>query len=32
MAYLRDVLGRLPQMTTKDNLDALLPVNWQHPA
>jgi len=29
MAYLRDVLSRLPRMTTKDDLDALLPINWQ---
>lgn len=28
-AYLRDVLTRLPTMTNRDNLDALLPVNWQ---
>jgi transposase len=29
LAYLRDVLGRLPRMTTKDDLDALLPINWK---
>ena len=29
LAYLRDVLARLPAMTTKDDLSALLPVNWQ---
>jgi transposase len=29
LAYLRDVLRRLPTMTTKDDLNALLPVNWQ---
>jgi transposase len=29
LAYLRDVLRRLPKMTTKDDLSALLPVNWQ---
>lgn len=29
LAYLRDVLRRLPTMTTKDDLSALLPVNWQ---
>jgi transposase len=29
LAYLRDVLTRLPRMTTKDDLDALLPVNWK---
>ena len=29
LAYLRDVLSRLPRMTTKDDLDALLPVNWK---
>ncbi len=28
-AYLRDVLTRLPTMTNRDDLDALLPVNWQ---
>ncbi len=29
LAYLRDVLRRLPTMTTRDDLSALLPVNWQ---
>lgn len=29
LAYLKDVLSRLPRMTTKDELDALLPVNWK---
>ena len=29
LAYLRDVLRRLPTMTTKDDLSVLLPVNWQ---
>ena len=29
LAYLRDVLTRLPRMTTRDDLDALLPVNWK---
>jgi hypothetical protein len=28
-AYLRDVLGRLPAMTTDDNLASLLPCRWQ---
>jgi transposase len=28
-AYLRDVLTRLPGMTNQDDLDPLLPVNWQ---
>jgi transposase len=32
LVYLRDVLSRLPKMTTKDDLDALLPVNWQQAA
>ena len=27
-AYLRDVLAKLPGMTTADDLDALLPSNW----
>lgn len=31
LAYLRDLLTRLPRMTTKDNLDALLPQNWSPP-
>lgn len=29
LAYLRDVLTRLPQMTTRDDLDALTPARWQ---
>jgi transposase len=29
LAYLRDVLTRLPTMTNQDDLDALTPVNWQ---
>ena len=29
LAYLRDVLTRLPAMTTKDDLSALTPANWQ---
>jgi transposase len=29
LAYLRDVLTRLPGMTNQDDLDALLPVNWR---
>ncbi len=28
-AYLRDVLTRLPTMTTKDDLDALTPARWR---
>ena len=28
LTYLRDVLRRLPQMTTKDDLDALTPARW----
>jgi len=28
MAYLRDVLSRLPGMTTKDDITALTPANW----
>lgn len=27
--YLRDLLTRLPRMTTSDDLDALLPCNWK---
>ena len=27
--YLRDVLSRLPTMTTRDNLDALTPARWK---
>ena len=29
--YLRDVLTRLPAMTTKDDLAPLLPANWKPP-
>jgi transposase len=29
LAYLRDVLTRLPSMTNQDDLDALTPLNWQ---
>lgn len=29
LAYLRDVLTRLPQMTTRDDLTALTPANWK---
>lgn len=29
LAYLRDVLSRLPTMTTRDDLGALLPCNWK---
>ena len=32
LAYLRDVLVRLPMMTNHDDLAALLPANWQPPA
>jgi hypothetical protein len=28
-AYLRDVLSRLPRMTTKDDLTPLLPTGWK---
>lgn len=28
-AYMKDVLTRLPKMSTKDDLAALLPINWQ---
>jgi transposase len=31
LAYLRDVLARLPKMTNHDDLAALLPANWQPP-
>ena len=31
-AYLRDVLTRLPAMSTRDDLSVLLPANWQAPA
>jgi hypothetical protein len=29
LAYLRDVLSRLPAMTTADDLDALTPARWK---
>lgn len=29
LAYLRDVLSRLPAMTTSDDLDALTPARWK---
>ena len=29
LAYLRDMLTRLPAMTNQDDLDALTPLNWQ---
>jgi len=29
--YLRDVLGRLPAMTTSDDLRSLLPSQWKSP-
>lgn len=32
LAYLRDVLSRLPSMTNQDNLEPLLPCNWTPPA
>ena len=31
LAYLRDLLTRLPAMTNRDDLDALLPSNWTPP-
>lgn len=31
-AYLRDVLTRLPTLTTKDDLTPLLPTHWQPPS
>ena len=31
-AYLKDVLTRLPAMTSKDDLRPLLPGSWQPPA
>ncbi len=31
-AYLKDVLSRLPALTTKDDLTPLLPTHWQPPA
>jgi len=32
LAYLRDVLARLPAMSNRDDLTPLLPANWQPPA
>ena len=32
LAYLRDVLSRLPAMSNHDDLTPLLPANWQPPA
>ena len=32
LAYLRDVLGRLPAMSNQDDLTPLMPANWQPPA
>lgn len=29
LAYLRDILTRLPAMTNRDDLAALLPANWK---
>ncbi|MGD1032667.1 MAG: transposase domain-containing protein [Opitutaceae bacterium] len=29
LAYLRDVLTRLPALTNQFDLDALTPVNWK---
>ena len=29
LAYLRDLLTRLPAMTNQDDLSSLLPRNWQ---
>ncbi len=29
LAYLRDVLGRLPSMSNQDDFDALLPSRWK---
>lgn len=29
LAYLKDILTRLPRMTNQDNLAALTPANWQ---
>jgi transposase len=31
LAYLRDVLTRLPRMTNQDDRDALLPSRWMPP-
>ncbi|MCC5840832.1 MAG: transposase domain-containing protein [Opitutales bacterium] len=32
LAYLRDLLNRLPAMSNQDNLDALLPDRWKPPS
>ena len=32
LAFLKDLLTRLPRMTNQDDLRPLLPVNWQPPA
>lgn len=32
LAYLRDVLTRLPRMSTRDDLSVLLPRNWTAPS
>ena len=29
LAYLKDILTRLPRLTNQDDLKPLLPVNWQ---
>lgn len=29
LAYVSDILKRLPSLTNKDNIDALLPANWK---
>jgi hypothetical protein len=29
LAYLRDVLTRLPRITIKDDLDAVTPAHWR---
>jgi len=29
LAYLKDIITRLPRMTNQDDLKSLLPVNWQ---
>ncbi len=29
LAYLRDVLARLPSMTNQDDFDSLMPSRWQ---
>jgi transposase len=31
-AYLKDILTRLPAMTTKDDLTPLLPAHWTSPS